>query len=177
MGTKRVWTIKEIADEIGYSRVTVHNDLKNGVLRAARANPERTGKFKLRSGPELSSYMQRKKDARKKRAARRPRKSRAGETTLKLIKLLELMHKKKTPVCAEDKEWALWYVRCVTALKYLGSRVPLLAGVYAVYRPLLTHGHVWSLNFCERPTDIEEIIENWPTKPQTESPSSNASAQ
>src|SRR5262249_51568562 len=89
----------------------------------------------------------------------------------------ELMHKNKTPVSAADKEWALWYVRCVTGLWSLGSeeKVPLLAGVYAAYRTLPSHGYVAQLNFCDMPSDLEEIIENWPTKPQTEQPSSNAS--
>ena len=113
----------------------------------------------------------------------RPRATRAERISrrrLEKIDKLEGILKNRTPVSAGEKEAALWYLRCLRVLnqaswgRRLSGQFPLLEGVHAIFEKLLTRGCVFDLKFCDA-LDLEQKIEDWPTKPQNGQSSLNAS--
>jgi hypothetical protein len=173
MGTKRVWTIKEIADATGYSRVTVHNDLNSGVFHAKRANPGKTW-IKLYLGPSLAEYMQKQKA--KKNAARvaKPRPSRAGRISQtrekKIDKLFEIL-KNRTEVDASEKALAIGFFKSMFALldaRYGYKPRPvyhLLEGIEALFKSdrIFVDKHLVYLD-----DEIKQLPTRSETTPQTE---------
>ena len=195
MGTKRVWTLKEIAKETGYSRVTIHTDYINGVMHAKRANPGKT-KIKLFHGPALAEYIQKQKA--KKAAARvaKPRPSRAGQNSQRRQKQIERLREiieNQTEVSAEEKEDALLYYDRLSAVVdsmvdlYFGRwwigpwkmnpkyRIPLLQGIHALFEDKFVFGYGESDAIVVLKSEIERLPTRSKPTPQTEQSSLNAS--
>jgi hypothetical protein len=183
MAKNHTLSAPKIGEMMGVSRVTALSWLKAGKIPPAKlANPGgKQGRYD--NTPELRAWCKKfkKMEAERKARPRATRAQRMSQRRLEKIDKLEGILKNRTPVSADEKEAALWYLRCLRVLNQaswgrdLSGQFPLLEGVHAVFEKLLTRGCVFDLKFCDA-LDLEQKIEDWPTTPPRNGQSSlNAS--